>query len=135
MTRIKLIATDVDGTFLNQQRTYNHNRFAAQLNRLSSAGIRFVVASGNHLGHLKDVFAPTPQVQTFVAENGGLIVDHNRTLAEAQLPLPVVREVVQAIYLILHTFLISVFNHQNPFSRTEGVAGTIAGYKTAANIF
>lgn len=97
MTRIKLIATDVDGTFLNQQRTYNHNRFAAQLNRLSPAGIRFVVASGNHLGHLKDVFAPTPQVQTFVAENGGLIVDHNRTLAEAQLPLPVVREVVQAI--------------------------------------
>ena len=40
MTRIKLIATDVDGTFLNSQRTYNHNRFAAQLNRLSSASIR-----------------------------------------------------------------------------------------------
>ncbi|MGP4117909.1 HAD family hydrolase [Levilactobacillus zymae] len=97
MTKIKMIATDVDGTFLNQQRQYDHDRFAQQLQRLQAADIRFVVASGNHLGHLHQVFAPTPAVQTFVAENGSLIVDHGQTLFQTTIPLPVVREVVAAI--------------------------------------
>lgn len=97
MPKIKMIATDVDGTFLNHDRDYNHARFAQQLQRLTAANIRFVVASGNHLGHLHKVFAPTPAVQTFVAENGGLIVDHGQTLFETAIPLPTVREVVHAI--------------------------------------
>jgi len=97
MTRIKLIATDVDGTFLNSQRQYNHTRFDQQLTRLTAAGIHFVVASGNHLGHLKKVFAPTPRVQTFVAENGCLIVDQGQTLLETPVDATVVTQVVTAI--------------------------------------
>lgn len=97
MTKIKMIATDVDGTFLNSDRAYNQDRFAAQLERLRAAQIHFVVASGNHLGHLKKVFAPTPAVQTFVAENGGLIVDHDQTLFETPIPLPAVRAVIREI--------------------------------------
>ncbi|MFC6273947.1 Cof-type HAD-IIB family hydrolase [Levilactobacillus tangyuanensis] len=97
MTSIKMIATDVDGTFLTQQRTYNNTRFAQQLNQLAAQNIHFVVASGNHLGHLKDVFAATPAVQTFVAENGSLIVDHGKTLFETSLPMPVVHDVVTTL--------------------------------------
>lgn len=97
MPTIKLIATDVDGTFLTTKRTYDHARFARQLQRLQAANIRFVVASGNHLGHLQHVFAPTPAVQTFIAENGALIVDHDQTLFADPIPLPVVRDVVRAI--------------------------------------
>lgn len=94
---IKLIATDVDGTFLNQQRQYNHDRFDDQLTRMTAAGIHFVVASGNHLGHLQRVFAPTPRVQTFVAENGAQIVDQGQTRLETALPLPLVRQVITEI--------------------------------------
>jgi len=97
MTRIKMIATDVDGTFLNQKRHYNQTRFARQLTALEAAGIHFVVASGNHLGHLHRVFAPTPAVQTFVAENGGLIVDHGQTLFEDIIPTPTVHQIVADI--------------------------------------
>ncbi|HJE86579.1 Cof-type HAD-IIB family hydrolase [Levilactobacillus brevis] len=97
MTRIKMIATDVDGTFLNQERRYNHERFARQLHQLTTAGIHFVVASGNHLGHLYRVFAPTPAVQTFVAENGGLIVDQGKTLFEDIIPTPTVHQIVADI--------------------------------------
>ncbi|MFC6206764.1 Cof-type HAD-IIB family hydrolase [Levilactobacillus tongjiangensis] len=97
MTQIKLIATDVDGTFLNSQRQYNHDRFDDQLTRLAAVGIRFVVASGNHLGHLHRVFAPTPAVQTFVAENGSLIVNQGETLFETVIPNPIVNQVVTAI--------------------------------------
>lgn len=97
MTKIKMIATDVDGTFLNQHRRYNQQRFAAQLRRLKAADIHFVIASGNHLGHLHEVFAPTPGVQTFIAENGALITDHGTTLFETAIPMAVVRQVVTTI--------------------------------------
>lgn len=97
MTRIKLIATDVDGTFLNTQRQFNHTRFDQQLTRLAAANIHFVVASGNHLGHLEKVFAPSPRVQTFVAENGSLIVDHGQKLLETAIPATIVTQVVTTI--------------------------------------
>ena len=97
MTQIKMIATDVDGTFLNDQRQYNHDRFAAQLARLKTANIRFVVASGNHIGHLHKVFAATPAVQTFVAENGSLIIDQHHTLFETPVPTDVAHAVVDAL--------------------------------------
>ena len=38
-----------------------------------------------------------PRCKPLLPKTVASIVDHNRTLAEAQLPLPVVREVVQAI--------------------------------------
>lgn len=97
MTRIKMIATDVDGTFLNSQRQFNHTRFDQQLTQLAAAGIHFVVASGNHLGHLEKVFAPSPRVQTFVAENGSLIVDHGQTLLETIIPTTIVNQVITTI--------------------------------------
>lgn len=45
--RIKLIAVDMDGTFLSDQKTYNRERFMAQYRQMKEQGIRFVVASGN----------------------------------------------------------------------------------------
>ena len=44
---IKLIAVDMDGTFLSDQKTYNRERFMAQYQQMKAQGIRFVVASGN----------------------------------------------------------------------------------------
>ncbi len=44
---IKLIAVDMDGTFLSDQKSYNRERFMAQYQQMKAQGIRFVVASGN----------------------------------------------------------------------------------------
>lgn len=44
---IKLIAVDMDGTFLSDQKTYNRDRFMVQYQQMKRQGIRFVVASGN----------------------------------------------------------------------------------------
>lgn len=44
---IKLIAVDMDGTFLSDAKTYNRPRFLAQYQRMREQNIRFVVASGN----------------------------------------------------------------------------------------
>lgn len=44
---VKLIAVDMDGSFLSDAKTYNRARFLAQYARMKAQGIRFVVASGN----------------------------------------------------------------------------------------
>ncbi len=40
---IKLIAVDMDGTFLSDQKTYNRERFMAQYQQMKAQGIRFVL--------------------------------------------------------------------------------------------
>ena len=52
---IKLIAVDMDGTFLSDQKTYNRERFMAQYQQMKAQGIRFVVASGNQYYQLISV--------------------------------------------------------------------------------
>lgn len=38
---VKLIAVDMDGTFLSDAKTYNRPRFLAQYARMKAQGIRF----------------------------------------------------------------------------------------------
>ncbi|WP_229564609.1 HAD hydrolase family protein [Pediococcus pentosaceus] len=54
---IQLIASDIDGTFLNDQQDFDHQRFQAQLDKLNERKIKFVVASGNQMAHCQEVFA------------------------------------------------------------------------------
>ena len=44
---VKVIVTDMDGTFLSDAKTYNNERFMVQYQELKKRGIEFVVASGN----------------------------------------------------------------------------------------
>ena len=44
---IKMIVTDMDGTFLNDAHTYNHARFAQALHLMQKRGVKFVLASGS----------------------------------------------------------------------------------------
>ncbi len=57
---IKLIAVDMDGTFLSDAKTYNRPRFLAQYQRMREQNIRFVVASGNQYYQLISFFPRSP---------------------------------------------------------------------------
>ncbi|WP_019772060.1 HAD hydrolase family protein, partial [Streptococcus sobrinus] len=46
MSNIKLIATDMDGTFLKEDGSYDKNRLSRLLPKLKEQGILFTVASG-----------------------------------------------------------------------------------------
>lgn len=80
MTEIRLIASDIDGTFLNDQREFDRSRFQAQLDELSRRQIKFVVASGNQLAHCQEVFEGIEGDLTFVAEDGALTVEQGKVL-------------------------------------------------------
>lgn len=73
---IKAIAVDMDGTFLNSQSTYDHQRFAKVFRQLQEHNIQFVVASGNPIYQLQMAFPDYVNDLCFVAENGVECFDH-----------------------------------------------------------
>lgn len=82
---IKLIAVDMDGTFLSDQKTYNRDRFMAQYQQMKRQGIRFVVASGNQYYQLISFFPEIAHEIAFVAENGGWVVSEGEDIFNGEL--------------------------------------------------
>lgn len=72
---VKIIAVDMDGTFLNEDKKYNKTRFLKQYQQLQQRGIHFVVASGNQLSTLKNYFPEIAHQIAFVSENGAYVMD------------------------------------------------------------
>ncbi|MBM7642956.1 Cof-type HAD-IIB family hydrolase [Streptococcus loxodontisalivarius] len=71
---IKLIAVDMDGTFLDENGKYDRDRFLRLLERLDREGIRFVVASGNNMSRLGIMFEGLLDRIDFVADNGASLI-------------------------------------------------------------
>lgn len=82
---IKLIAVDMDGTFLSDQKTYNRERFLAQYQQMKAQDIRFVVASGNQYYQLISFFPEIANEIAFVAENGGWVVSEGKDVFNGEL--------------------------------------------------
>lgn len=68
---IRLIATDLDGTLLEEDGTLPDGTFDA-IRRLSAMGIRFAASSGRQYGNLRRLFAPVADQMAFVCENGAV---------------------------------------------------------------
>ncbi|WP_125565422.1 Cof-type HAD-IIB family hydrolase [Companilactobacillus insicii] len=73
MSKIKLIATDMDGTFLNSQNSYDFESFEEVHKLIDANDIKFVVASGNQYFQLRSFFEKYPET-IYVSENGALIM-------------------------------------------------------------
>ena len=54
---IKVIATDMDGTFLDDKGSYDKERFSQILDAMDARDMQFVVASGTSMSRLKTMFA------------------------------------------------------------------------------
>lgn len=80
---VKLIAVDMDGTFLNPQHEYNKIRFREQYQQLLARDIKFVVASGNQYYQLKSFFDDIDEQIAYVAEGGGYVVDKKKKFIAA----------------------------------------------------
>ncbi|MDD8048086.1 MAG: HAD family hydrolase [Thomasclavelia sp.] len=76
---IKLIATDMDGTLLNNEHQFDEE-FIEVFFKLKEKNIRFVVASGNQYYRLYQLFLPMSKDIIFIAENGSMIVDGEKLL-------------------------------------------------------
>lgn len=83
--KIKMIAVDMDGTFLDDSSNYNRERFLGIYQQMKAEGIHFVVASGNPHIQLKNSFGDEGDELIYIAENGALIIEQNTEIFKASL--------------------------------------------------
>lgn len=76
---IKMIVTDLDGTFYHKDLTYDKKRFDSLYEQMKKNNIHFVVASGNQYFQLISFF-DHPEELTFISENGGYIVNEGKEI-------------------------------------------------------
>ncbi|HFI0631739.1 TPA: Cof-type HAD-IIB family hydrolase [Streptococcus suis] len=77
---IKLIATDMDGTFLDGQGSFDRERFSRVLEKLEEKQIPFVIASGNGMGRLLQLCQGFEDRLIFVADNGAHVYQNGKTM-------------------------------------------------------
>ena len=82
---VKVIVTDMDGTFLDDAKQYDRDRFLTQFAELKARDIEFVVASGNQYYQLISFFPEIKNEISFVAENGALVYEHGQQLFHGEL--------------------------------------------------
>lgn len=95
-TTIRLVAVDMDGTFLHHDDTYDRARFARLRTQMDAAGVRFVVASGNQYAQISSFF-PYRDELSFVGDNGAYVVEQGTPLFAAQIEPAVVHAVVDLL--------------------------------------
>ncbi len=114
---IKLVAFDMDGTFLNDQNTYNHQRFGEILQKLRAKGIRVVAASGSQYQRLQDQFDEFKSEMDFVSQNGAAVYSEEEPLLIRAMPEDAV------------TATLDIINHQ--FDPSDIVEHLVVGVKSA----
>ncbi|MFC3931404.1 Cof-type HAD-IIB family hydrolase [Streptococcus dentapri] len=85
MPDIKLVATDMDGTFLQEDGSFDEERLHRLLRAYKRQGKLFTVASGRSMLALKKIFAGFEHDMAFVAENGSFVQYDGQVLFEAQM--------------------------------------------------
>ncbi len=76
----RLVAVDMDGTFLNSQQDFDRHYFLDLYPRMQQEQVTFVVASGNQDAQLRAFFPHTADSIWFVSDNGALVKRPDQTV-------------------------------------------------------
>lgn len=95
---IKLIASDLDGTILQNGATNVSESLMGVINELIDMGIMFVPASGRQVYSLKQLFKPLADKLMYIAENGALVKYKDETIYKAPMDKNVALEIINDIY-------------------------------------
>ena len=97
MTKIKLIASDLDGTLLPYGTTELGPEVCGLIKQLNEQGIRFAPASGRQLDNLRLLFEPVKDEITYVCQNGAGAVADGRRLCFFPMDEALGREIVTEV--------------------------------------
>lgn len=79
---IKLIASDLDGTLLQNNSQSISPRMLEIIEELHEKGILFVAASGRQYPNLYRLFEPASKYMAFICENGGLVKYQDKVISK-----------------------------------------------------
>lgn len=77
---IKLIATDMDGTLLDENGKLPKD-FLPMLDKLMENDVKFVIASGRPYSSLYKIFKPISDKLQFICDNGAFVVENKQVLS------------------------------------------------------
>lgn len=95
MTNIQLIATDLDGTFLADDKTFDKALFKVVLERLKAKNIGFVIATGVHQERIEMLLADFLHAGLFYVTNNGarVIAPNGEVLYNQAIPWSVLAQI------------------------------------------
>lgn len=96
MNDIKLIVTDMDGTFLNSKYEISPE-FSEIYNELKKRNIKFVPASGRQMAGITKYFEEVEQEIGFIAENGGYVVYQNTEILADKMEHAYIAEIIKTV--------------------------------------
>ena len=91
---LKLFATDMDGTFLRNDHSYNHKKLAEVIKKIQDRNLLFAASSGRSLLGLIEVFSEYKDQMAFVAENGGVVAYKGEILFAKDLTVAQTQELI-----------------------------------------
>lgn len=93
-SRIKLIATDVDGTLVKDSSREVYDEMIEVIRSLRDAGIHFVIASGRQYGSIRKMFEHTDRKLCYIAENGAHIIVNGENFSVTKMNREYVEEIM-----------------------------------------
>ncbi len=94
---IKLLASDMDGTLLQNGAEKPTKEAYELIGQLREKGVMFAAASGRQYHSLRRLFEPVADNIAYICENGCLVVYEDEVLYEANLSKKVAREIFDAV--------------------------------------
>ncbi|MDD7266806.1 MAG: HAD family hydrolase [Lachnospiraceae bacterium] len=91
---IKLVASDIDGTLVEEGTSVLTEEFYQTIRELKAKGVLFAAASGREYQSIRKLFAPVLDDIICVACNGGIVVCRDTVISKKVIPTAVVKELI-----------------------------------------
>lgn len=94
---IKLVATDMDGTFVKEGMFELPEEDFDLIRKLNEHGVIFAAASGRPYGNMRRMFAPVADDMLFICDNGCNVMWHGKNIYTHPMNLSACREIADYI--------------------------------------
>lgn len=93
----KAVAVDMDGTFLTDKKTFDHQLFGKILNKLHANNIPFISATGNQLIRSHEYFEEFTKGIDYVSENGAILEADGKVIKKTALDYDIAQKLLNFI--------------------------------------
>lgn len=108
---IRVFVTDMDGTFLRKDHSYDKAMFATMMAKLKAQEKHFVVASGNQWRHIRAFFKGFEHEISIVGENGAVVLHHDTIVSTIHFNDDTLRRLLEYLKTCPVVYLCSGVHH------------------------